>query len=126
MFYESEVFKKFVRDAKAKIEEWQKRKVNFLIYGAGEHSAQLMKCMSTSLTLSMTTPLSPPSKGGEGEVEKGDRGGFLGFIDKSEIKQREGFLGHKVYSPIQIVHRQSSIWVLSSPLTSIRMKYTKE
>src|SRR3990167_5359790 len=101
MFYESEVFKKFVRDANAKIEEWQKRKVNFLIYGAGEHSAQLMKCMSTSLTPSMTTPLSPPFKGGEGEVEKGDRGGFLGFIDKSEIKQREGFLGYKVYSPLQ-------------------------
>ena len=101
MFYESEVFKKFVRDANAKIEEWQKRKVNFLIYGAGEHSAQLMKCMSTSLTPSMTTPLSPPFKCGEGEVEKGDRGGFLGFIDKSDIKQREGFLGYKVYSPLQ-------------------------
>ena len=109
MFYESEVFKKFVRDANAKIEEWQKRKVNFLIYGAGEHSAQLMKCMSTSLTPSMTTPLSPPFKCGEGEVEKGDRGGFLGFIDKSEIKQREGFLGYKVYSPSQITNYELRI-----------------
>ena len=109
MFYESEVFKKFVRDANAKIEEWQKRKVNFLIYGAGEHSAQLMKCMSTSLTPSMTTPLSPPFKCGEGEVEKGDRGGFLGFIDKSDIKQREGFLGYKVYSPSQITNYELRI-----------------
>ncbi|MBI3582478.1 MAG: glycosyltransferase family 4 protein [Nitrospinae bacterium] len=84
MFYESEVFKNFVRDAKAKIGEWQKRKVNFLIYGAGEHSAQLLKHIDM-------------------------KEGFLGFIDKSEIKRREGFLGYKVYSPIQIVNRQSSI-----------------
>jgi glycosyltransferase involved in cell wall biosynthesis len=89
MFYESEVFKNFVRDAKAKIGEWQKRGVNYLIYGAGEHSAQLLK--------HIVIPLNPP-------LEKGVRGGFLGFIDKSEIKQREGFLGYKVYSPSQITN----------------------
>ncbi len=84
MFYESEVFKKFVRDAKAKIEEWQKRKVNFLIYGAGEHSAQLFEYI-------------------------GIKEGFLGFIDKSEIKQREGFLGYRVYSPSQITNYELRI-----------------
>ncbi|MBI5749738.1 MAG: glycosyltransferase family 4 protein [Nitrospinae bacterium] len=84
MFYESEVFKKFVIDAKTKIEEWQKRRVNFFIYGAGEHSAQLLKHIYM-------------------------KEGLLAFIDKSEIKQREGFLGYKVYSPIQIVNRQSPI-----------------
>ncbi|MBI3815893.1 MAG: hypothetical protein HY279_15670, partial [Nitrospinae bacterium] len=73
MFYESEVFKKFIDGAKDKIGEWQKKGVNFLIYGAGEHSAQLLKHIDI-------------------------KEGLLGFIDKSEIKQREGFLGYKVYS----------------------------
>ncbi len=93
MFYESDIFKKFVRDAKAKIEEWEKRGVNYLIYGAGEHSAQLLKYIDI-------------------------KEGFLGFIDKSEIKQKEGFLEYKVYSPIQIVNRQSSIVNLSIIISS--------
>ncbi len=97
MFYESEVFKKFVSDAKAKIGEWQEKGVNFLIYGAGEHSAQLLKHIDM-------------------------QEGFLGFIDKSEIKQREGFLGYKVYSPIQIVNRQSSIVNLGIIISSYEFK----
>ena len=84
MFYESEVFKNFVMDAEAKIGEWRKRGVNFLIYGAGEHSAQLFKHIDI-------------------------KEGFLGFIDKSEIKQREGFLGYKVYSPSQVTNYELRI-----------------
>lgn len=66
MFYESEVFRKFVIKAKIKIEEWQKRGVNFLIYGAGEHSAQLLKHLDNPLFPSNKgdyNPLSPLTKG---------------------------------------------------------------
>jgi glycosyltransferase involved in cell wall biosynthesis len=95
MFYESDTFKKFVDGARTKIVEWQKRGVNFLVYGAGEHSAQLLKHLDN--------PLPPFNKGDYNPLNplliRGTN--FLGFIDKSKIKQREGFLGYRVYSPIQ-------------------------
>ncbi len=76
MFYESQVFKNYIERLNKKIAEWKSHKgFKLAIYGAGEHTEMILKNASWS--------------------------GFAAdcMIDRSVIRQKDGFCGYKVISP---------------------------
>ena len=79
MFYESEVFKNYISRLNKKITEWKSHKgFKLAIYGAGEHTEMILKNASWD--------------------------GFAAdcIIDRSVLRQKDGFCGFKVVSPDEI------------------------
>ena len=79
MFYESQVFKNYIERLNKKIAEWKSHKgFKLAIYGAGEHTEMILKNASWN----------------------GVKIDYV--IDRSLIRQKEGFCGFKVVSPDEI------------------------
>lgn len=89
-FYHSPVFKNYVEHARELLKCWHREGKNYLIYGAGIHSQELLKCVKPESTH------------------------FLGFIDQSIFKQKEGFLGFPVYPVESIENLNVSAILISS------------
>ncbi len=89
-FYTTPAFQKFAREAKSHLNRWHEEQTPYLIYGAGVHSRELFK---------HAAPMAPL---------------FLGFIDQSVTRQREGFMGFPVYSPEEAVTKKAKVVLISS------------
>lgn len=83
-----DVFKNYVCRLQDKVRSWPGEKV--ILYGAGEHSRMVLK---------------------EVNWEKTE---FIGFMDRSERKQSEGFLGYPVYPPEGIARSGATKIIISS------------
>src|SRR3989338_6409595 len=78
MFYESQVFKNYIERLNKKIAEWKSHNIKLAIYGAGEHTDMILKNASWN--------------------------GFAAdcMIDRSVLRQKDGFCGFKVIPPAEI------------------------
>ncbi|MFQ5559548.1 MAG: cobalamin-dependent protein, partial [Nitrospinota bacterium] len=88
MFYQQEVFQNFVKRLEAKLEKWKGEKI--LLYGAGEHSRQVLNRVRFS------------------GVD------FLGFVDRAPTMQQKEFLGYSVFSPEKCGELTAARVVISS------------
>ena len=87
MFYESQVFKNYISRLNKKIAEWKSHKdFKLAIYGAGEHTEMILKRASWAC--------------GERSESNGLKIDYV--IDRSVLRQKNGFCGFKVISPAEI------------------------
>ncbi|MBI3584545.1 MAG: cobalamin B12-binding domain-containing protein [Nitrospinae bacterium] len=90
MFYESQVYKNYISRLNKKIAEWKSHNIKLAIYGAGEHTDMILKNASWS--------------------------GFAAdcIIDRSVLRQKDGFCGFKVIPPAEIKKTKIDAILISS------------
>lgn len=89
-FYRTSVFMSYVKKVRALLTRWHNEKKSYLIYGAGIHSQELLRQVRPKPSL------------------------FLGFIDQSVSKQKNGFLRFSVYPIEKAVELKAAGILISS------------